>query len=655
MPCRTMVATAGLARPPTMTKTTKKAKRALVAAAKVVVLVAKMAGGAGQYFEAERQRLRTEDRSSFGGRPRSTVDTHDADAARSQGAFLLGSSAPVHPTYHHRDSYEAVGGGMLDHHQQQHHHGGQPLQSFFAPYATTTSTQPSLHSHPLLLHQSLPPHHFPMAAYHHQGLAAESGLMPDDYAAAQFTPELEGAGEESPDVTESSRQFLLRLAHKTGTDEGEVMPFIVKLEREWLIQKEQLRCLDEETFVARLGFPASLAQSIREELSAGSTQVPNMLKYKVDQRHQSQHPQHHQSQHTPQPTQVAIPPPPPPQKEGGGGSSSSAGGGGGKEATTGRKRKRLTLAEWVSKVEQFSLDTNHDPSPFRVASIYQVECYCCGYAVNMNKPGQLYYLKRHVEGVRPDVRLSNHFKNYKRWRQQYHPGEPVDLTPEKLAPAKRQKSGDDNDEGEDDEVEGGQVLDYATDEGIRRIRSHSPSQGRRADRETPPVPVQPRSALSKSLGASGEGEIEVEGEGSIQLRALDFVAPLRHSGSGPLHGVPQLPEHMMPAPFSTQLHPIPPTPSHLPQTQAAVSLGHHLQFSQHHHYHLPPQPTFSAPLGHLPSYPSPPQQSQQLVDQYAAAFAYGLGHPPQQLHPQYPPVTHLRSFPPGAQHNERHS
>jgi hypothetical protein len=102
----------------------------------------------------------------------------------------------------------------------------------------------------------------------------------------------------------------------------------------------------------------------------------------VDQRQQSQHPQHHQSQHTPQPTQVAIPPPQPPQKEGGGSSSAS----GGKEGT-GRKRKRLTLAEWVSKVEQFSLDTNHDPSPFRVASIYQVECYCCGYAVNMNKPG----------------------------------------------------------------------------------------------------------------------------------------------------------------------------------------------------------------------------------------------------------------------------
>jgi hypothetical protein len=44
----------------------------------------------GDAFEAERQRLRTEDRSSFGGRPRSTVDMHDADAARSQvGASSL--------------------------------------------------------------------------------------------------------------------------------------------------------------------------------------------------------------------------------------------------------------------------------------------------------------------------------------------------------------------------------------------------------------------------------------------------------------------------------------------------------------------------------------------------------------------------------------
>jgi len=70
-------------------------------------------------------------------------------------------------------------------------------------------------------------------------------------------------------------------------------------------------------------------------------------------------------------------------------------------------------------VEQYARNSKHLPSPFRIASIFQVECYCCGYAVNMNKPGQLYYLKRHVEGVRPDLRVSNHWKNYTRWRQQY--------------------------------------------------------------------------------------------------------------------------------------------------------------------------------------------------------------------------------------------
>mgnify|MGYP001141245736 CR=1 FL=1 len=37
----------------------------------------------------------------------------------------------------------------------------------------------------------------------------------------------------------------------------------------------------------------------------------------------------------------------------------------------------------------------------------------------------------------------------------------MDLTPEKLTPAKRLKPGDGNDEGED-EVEGEQVLDYTT-------------------------------------------------------------------------------------------------------------------------------------------------------------------------------------------------
>lgn len=133
-----------------------------------------------------------------------------------------------------------------------------------------------------------------------------------------------------------------------------------------------------------------------------------------------------------------VPTPPPDSESTGEGKTEASGG-------SGRKRKRLTHAEWVAKVEQFASSTKHDPSPFRVASIYQVECYCCGYAVNMNKPGrvsfrslsnfrahhpyvgigQLYYLKRHVEGVRPDMRVSNHSKNYKRWKQKYQAGECV--------------------------------------------------------------------------------------------------------------------------------------------------------------------------------------------------------------------------------------
>jgi len=44
----------------------------------------------------------------------------------------------------------------------------------------------------------------------------------------------------------------------------------------------------------------------------------------------------------------------------------------------------------------------------------------------------------------------------------------VDLTPEKLTPAKRLKPGDDNDEGED-EVEGEQVLDYTTVQAAPRL------------------------------------------------------------------------------------------------------------------------------------------------------------------------------------------
>lgn len=196
-----------------------------------------------------------------------------------------------------------------------------------------------------------------------------------------------------------------------------MLPFIEKLEKEWLLQKVQLKTMSEEGFVGRLGFPLGLVQQIREELGVLQPQVSGMLKYKVsfvcimeetilDFYHQFEIKQQEQE----------------------------------KEAKSGpgRKRKRLRVTEWSAKVEQFARNTKHSPSPFRVASIFQVECYCCGYAVNMNKPGrnmavpclfdefnlcnttgQLYYLKRHVEGVRPDIRTSNHYKNYQRWRQQY--------------------------------------------------------------------------------------------------------------------------------------------------------------------------------------------------------------------------------------------
>jgi hypothetical protein len=76
---------------------------------------------------------------------------------------------------------------------------------------------------------------------------------------------------------------------------------------------------------------------------------------------------------------------------GGGGDHATAAGKDGSPSRTGgvagRKRKRLTVADWREKVERFAQDTQHAPSPFRATSIFQVECFCCGYAVNMNKPG----------------------------------------------------------------------------------------------------------------------------------------------------------------------------------------------------------------------------------------------------------------------------
>jgi len=140
----------------------------------------------------------------------------------------------------------------------------------------------------------------------------------------------------------------------------------------------------------RLDFPVGLIQQIRDELGVVEPQVPRMLKYKVLKYKELEH-----------------------EKE------STAG--------PGRKRKRLSVGDWSQKVAQFAESSKHDPSPFRVASIFQVECYCCGYAVNMNKPGQLYYLKRHVMGVRPDIRRSNHWKNYNRWQSQFRNGSDIPL------------------------------------------------------------------------------------------------------------------------------------------------------------------------------------------------------------------------------------
>lgn len=62
---------------------------------------------------------------------------------------------------------------------------------------------------------------------------------------------------------------------------SDVVPFIEKLEKEWLLQKVQLKAMNEEAFVIRLGFPLGLVQQIREELGVLEPQVPGMLKYKV--------------------------------------------------------------------------------------------------------------------------------------------------------------------------------------------------------------------------------------------------------------------------------------------------------------------------------------------------------------------------------------
>jgi hypothetical protein len=105
---------------------------------------------------------------------------------------------------------------------------------------------------------------------------------------------------------------------------------------------------------------------------------------------------------------------------------------------------------------------------------------------------------------------------------------------------------------------------------------------------------------------------------------------------------------MMPPPFNAtppmQLHPITHHlgSSSLPLPHAAP-LMQHIQFSPHQHYQLPPQPVFTAQLGHIQAYPSSPLSQQPSFDQYAHQPSFSYGLPPQQ--PQYPPISHMRAYP----------
>eukprot|EP01090_Pellita_catalonica_P018384 TRINITY_DN591_c0_g1_i1.p1 TRINITY_DN591_c0_g1~~TRINITY_DN591_c0_g1_i1.p1 ORF type:complete len:360 (-),score=43.12 TRINITY_DN591_c0_g1_i1:85-1164(-) len=217
-------------------------------------------------------------------------------------------------------------------------------------------------------------------------------LEENDYDS--FPPGIRANGE--IEDLESTRGFLFSIAPKMGKTLMEVIPYINKFEKEWVLRKDQLKMLSENDFI-KLNLPMGLIGTMRDELGLRDPGVPGMLEYKL-RKHEKDH-----------------------QKSGTG---------------PGRKRKRLTVADWRKKVQDFAKKTDHDPTPFRITSIFQVECYCCGYAVNMNKPGQLYYLKRHVEGVRPDLRKSNHYKNYDRWCK--HQGNDSSLDSE--PPLKKQKS-----------------------------------------------------------------------------------------------------------------------------------------------------------------------------------------------------------------------
>jgi hypothetical protein len=197
--------------------------------------------------------------------------------------------------------------------------------------------------------------------------ASETGHGQDETAAE----------DEGGSPGETTRSIMARLAIKLGKQPDDVLPFTLQLEKEWLLTRQQLRTTlasDDDAVFHRLQFPLGLVFALKEELGITEGDVPNMLKYKVLKKQIEQ-------------KQLRA-------GNGNGGAGSDAvdkdgspGGGRPGGSVAGRKRKRLTVADWREKVERFALDTQHAPSPFRATSIFQVECFCCGYAVNMNKPG----------------------------------------------------------------------------------------------------------------------------------------------------------------------------------------------------------------------------------------------------------------------------
>lgn len=409
---------------------------------------------------------------------------------------------------------------------------------------------------------------------------------------------------------ETTRSIMARLAIKLGKQPDDVLPFTLQLEKEWLLTRQQLRTTlasDDDAVFHRLQFPLGLVFALKEELGITEGDVPNMLKYKVLKKQIEQK-----------------------QLRAGSGNGGGAGGdtvdkdgspGGGRPggSVAGRKRKRLTVADWREKVERFALDTQHAPSPFRATSIFQVECFCCGYAVNMNKPGQLYYLRRHVEGVRPDIRMSNHTKNYRRWQRQYQAGVNMDELPPLPREPKKQRTAQSTAGNEE-----------ANDEGLERAEfSAGADEEEHSERETSPtsssssIPTYAPAAHPEPGDGHGSPGSAVPSGAELDLVDL---AHLQHHGDHhqPLpphrHHLTQVAMEHNPHSFHNTIisAPLPSLVTHA----APHSMSHLL--SPHHQHHLnssPPQPALLPLLHNL----QPHQHQHHQHHQHQR-------HPPQHHH-----------------------